>query len=385
MKKFLLLLTVIFAVGLLMVACGGDESEAPQSSTLAPHSHSYGIWNEVQAPSCTENGQREKACSCGEKITESINALGHSYEYGICKNCKTADKATEGLEYMESEDGEGYIVVGLGTYSSDGNFDLIIPDEYNGKPVIAIGENAFYNENKVRSVVVGKNVRTIDACAFYYISYLRSVVFLGEIEAIGDQAFENCYELSKINLPSSLESIGSCAFKSCKLKEITVSEENQVYSSIDGSLYSKDKKVLILYAIGKNDTEFTVPSGVENRAVCPVIFRKSIFKWYAILLSVPLNTVWMPGSMMRAAGPAVLSTGHLWHSIPNSADVSSMPKANLNSAKPVRICSIRKLPGFLLKMCMKNTVNIWESISAKVFPEFLRMNHLSGRSGFPIT
>ena len=44
---------------------------------------------------------------------------------------------------------------------------------------------------------------------------------------------------------------------------IKVEEENTNYKSVDGDLYSKDGKKLIQYAIGKKETIFTVPNGVE--------------------------------------------------------------------------------------------------------------------------
>lgn len=47
------------------------------------HNHVYGSWNETKAATCTEAGSREKACLvCGEKVFESLAALGHSWDSG---------------------------------------------------------------------------------------------------------------------------------------------------------------------------------------------------------------------------------------------------------------------------------------------------------------
>ena len=71
--------------------------------------------------------------------------------------------------------------------------------------------------------------------------------------------------LQKISLPASVENIGTGVLNdSATLKEISVSNENQVFASMDGSLYTKDGTHLIVYASGRPDTEFVVPETVET-------------------------------------------------------------------------------------------------------------------------
>ena len=53
-------------------------------------------------------------------------------------------------------------------------------------------------------------------------------------------------------------------FGSESLTSIEVSENNTAYCDIDGNLYTKDKKTLIQYAIGKKDTSFTIPNSVTT-------------------------------------------------------------------------------------------------------------------------
>ena len=43
------------------------------------HTHSYGEWSQVSAPTCTEAGSQERECACGDKQTEAIPALGHDF------------------------------------------------------------------------------------------------------------------------------------------------------------------------------------------------------------------------------------------------------------------------------------------------------------------
>ena len=42
--------------------------------------HQYGAWRTIKTATCTSDGQRERTCSfCGHKVTESIDAIGHSW------------------------------------------------------------------------------------------------------------------------------------------------------------------------------------------------------------------------------------------------------------------------------------------------------------------
>ena len=50
------------------------------------HTHAYGSWIVVDEPTCTEEGVRELTCSCGEKETEMIAALGHTAGEAVREN-----------------------------------------------------------------------------------------------------------------------------------------------------------------------------------------------------------------------------------------------------------------------------------------------------------
>ena len=83
----------------------------------------------------------------------------------------------------------------------------------------------------------------------------------------------------------NVTSIDSSAFYFCSLVSITVGKNNQSYKSIDGSLYSKDGKTLILYAAGKQETSFTIPDGVE------IIGKNAFFECYDLTSVVISNSV----------------------------------------------------------------------------------------------
>ena len=66
-------------------------------------------------------------------------------------------------------------------------------------------------------------------------------------------------------VPDDVVSVSGSAFSSCtKLIRIDVDEKNKTYKSIDGNLYTKDGKILIKYATGKESANFSVPDIVTN-------------------------------------------------------------------------------------------------------------------------
>ncbi|MBO7399292.1 MAG: hypothetical protein J6V10_09370 [Clostridia bacterium] len=61
------------------------------------HTHSFGEWEVVKNPTCTESGTKERWCSCGEKQSEEIPATGHIeiIDQGTEATCTSTGK-TEG-------------------------------------------------------------------------------------------------------------------------------------------------------------------------------------------------------------------------------------------------------------------------------------------------
>jgi len=101
-------------------------------------------------------------------------------------------------------------------------------------------------------------------------------------------------------------SIGDSAFYGCSsLTSIEVSENNSVYKSIDGNLYTKAGKTLIQYAIGKTVKLFTIPDSVTSiggrafegcRSLTSVEIPDSVtsigdwaFEWCSSLTSINFN------------------------------------------------------------------------------------------------
>ena len=127
-------------------------------------------------------------------------------------------RPSEGLEYSLNSDGNGYTVTGIGTCTDK---ELIIPSEYNAKPVTGIGNSAF------------------SGC-----TWLTSVIIPDSVTSIGGSAFEDCTGLTSITIPDSVTSIGSSAFYGCTgLAKITGS--STVASTVAKQCGSKSFEVVI--------------------------------------------------------------------------------------------------------------------------------------------
>ena len=128
-----------------------------------------------------------------------------------------------------------------------------------------IGSSAFHCCPWFKSIVISNTVTHINSDAFSYCKNLESIVIPESVTYIGCDAFSCCEKLESIVIPKSVTKIGVGAFSYCEsLESITVDIQNPQYQSIDGNLYTKDGKTLVMYATGKKDESFIVPDGVTN-------------------------------------------------------------------------------------------------------------------------
>ena len=141
---------------------------------------------------------------------------------------------------------------------------VIIPNS-----VTSIGNWTFSDCTNLTSIEIPDSVTSIGDWAFSDCKSLASVVIPDSVTSIGGSAFRCCTKLTSIEIPNSVTSIGDWAFSDCtSLTNIEVNENNGFYKSIDGNLYTKDSKILIQYALGKNNTNFKIPNSVTSIGNC---------------------------------------------------------------------------------------------------------------------
>lgn len=171
----------------------------------------------------------------------------------------------------------------LGNYVFSNNPELTTVTFNGSTALTTIPEGTFSNDPKLASFEIPATVTTIAGRAFLNTPNLKTITFKSpaQIEIIGngafaycgvesivlppsvreisEQAFDNCKNLKTIDIPASVTNVGMGAFNMCEnLTDINVDNSNTRYSSLDGMLCSKDKKVLEVFPAGKANSKNTL-------------------------------------------------------------------------------------------------------------------------------
>ena len=120
--------------------------------------------------------------------------------------------------------------------------------------------------DSVERVVIGDGITSIGQNAFYNFNKLSEVDIPDTVTDINDSAFENCVSIKTLTIPKGVKNIRPTAFDYTFIKEFFVPENNPVFYHIDGNLYTSDSNgnVLFKYANGKTESSFTIPSTVNG-------------------------------------------------------------------------------------------------------------------------
>ena len=89
--------------------------------------------------------------------------------------------------------------------------------------VVSVGQNAFYNCSGLTSVTIPNSVTSIGEAAFRGCSGLTSITIPNSVTSIGEYVFYNCSGLTSVTIPNSVTFIGLCAFAYCSgLTSVTI-------------------------------------------------------------------------------------------------------------------------------------------------------------------
>ena len=254
-KEIKLKATVVNGV---MTVTDGTREETYATKS---HKHKYGKWEVTKEPTCTLQGEQKHSCACKKFETEAVAPKGHTLndDY-VCTVC--GRQFTKGLEYEYLSELNGYAVAGIGTATEN---NIVIPDNYNRKPVIAIKFPAFYRCTGLTSITIPNSVTSIGDYTFYGCSGLTSITIPNSVTSIGDYAFSYCIELTSVTIPNSVTSIGDSAFKDCsRLTSIYYAGDVASWCGISGldNLMRRDQT---LYIDGKELTgDLVIPNGVTS-------------------------------------------------------------------------------------------------------------------------
>ena len=141
-------------------------------------------------------------------------------------SCNKEKTETSPLEFELR--GETYAVVGAGTFDAG---KLVIPATYDGKPVTAIGANAFKLNSKIGTVTIPDSVTVIEENAFSSCTNLTEISLGGGVTEIQQKAFATCANLATVTGLDSVVSVGTKAFEWCaKIKELQFTDSLETIS-----------------------------------------------------------------------------------------------------------------------------------------------------------
>ena len=138
---------------------------------------------------------------------------------------------------------------------------VLMPDNYQGAYTIpssikVICNSAFYGCTKVTSLTIPEGVERIESLSLFF--SLNSMV-------------------RTLHIPSTVNYIGPNAICSGRLETVTVSEENQHYTTWNGLVCTKDMKTLV-YCPDRKYVYTTLPESIEHIAPFAFYVASNLYK-----------------------------------------------------------------------------------------------------------
>lgn len=242
---------------------------------------------------------------CGENISFTvengvltITGTGEMYDYLEVYGEGYFDIEGYGISGHGRSDGKEYYYrnipwsTGEESNESERIYKIIVEEG-----ITYIGANSFHDMLYVSDVYLPSTLKIIGSGAFYGCRSLKSVEFPSSLNSLGVEGTENTFAMFEycssleeiiipedselkyiepgafyesgtfagleIYIPEKVEEIGWAALDGM-FSNIEVAENNRIYCSKDGVLYSKDMSTLISYPMLKKSESFIVPDTVTK-------------------------------------------------------------------------------------------------------------------------
>ncbi|MCD8089181.1 MAG: leucine-rich repeat domain-containing protein [Clostridiales bacterium] len=197
--------------------------------------------------------------------------------YVPCISVWAGDSGECGDDAVWSLSDDGVLTItGTGEIWDGGWDDYSITSVSIGEGITVIGEDTFWDCQYIKSVSFPTTLTEIGYWAFEDCISLESVdLSVAEgLTAIRYNAFRDCTSLKSVTLPSSVESLEG-AFVGCSALAEIIMEGGENYFVEDNVIYERynytdDEGVetsavnIVLYPLGKTDTEYVIPDSVRG-------------------------------------------------------------------------------------------------------------------------
>lgn len=178
-------------------------------------------------------------------LPKTISEINNGYPgftgFGDCSNLQNIE-VEEGSEYYKVENGALIKI----TPSKDGNEMIYYPTHRQGD-----------------SFTVPDDVTEITINSIAYNTYIKTIN-LNKVVRANQGALNSLPNLKTIGISASITSLNGFTSACPNIENYNVDPNNKKFASIDGVVFSVDKKSLQLYPPARNQEEYTVPEGTTT-------------------------------------------------------------------------------------------------------------------------
>ncbi|MBQ6839087.1 MAG: leucine-rich repeat domain-containing protein, partial [Oscillospiraceae bacterium] len=184
-----------------------QDSNMTGSFRITPYISHQMYGEQTKDPTCTEPGEMIHRCSYCDYSYTTVIEPSHSYENGVCTACGDQQILEDCFHYEDNGDGTVTIMDYSGSF-----YDVVIPSQLGGMPVVAINNYAMDYNSNLQSVTVPEGVTRLGYGAFYNCYNLETVNLPGTLTTMDGETFSRCYKLKNVNLPDSVTTMGYGVF-----------------------------------------------------------------------------------------------------------------------------------------------------------------------------
>ena len=168
-------------------------------------------------------------------IPESVTSIGN-FAFAGCISLKDLRIEDSNIPLELGANGSSYYYTGEGMFSVCPLETLYLGRNLSYKTSSNYGYSPFYNQDKLKLLIISNNVTSIGDYAFYGCSGLTSITIPESVTSIGDYAFYVCQNIHSLTINSGVVSIGSYAFSSPDKVIWLTNTPPEGYSHVEGRI-----------------------------------------------------------------------------------------------------------------------------------------------------
>ncbi len=164
---------------------------------------------------------------------------------------------------------------------------------------LIIGDSSFRGCESLSAVIIPDTVVTIEDEAFFCCTGLTDITIPSGVQTVGNSVFERCENISSVRIEGNVK-LDCNPFPGCpRITTIEIDEHNTAMKLVDGVLFSKDGKNLILFPGGSDLPDYCVPDGTE------------VIQQYAFCSCNALQRIIIPDSVTDIQNASVMNCERL--------------------------------------------------------------------------